>query len=189
MQKKQVIQFSVLLTAILVMAGVYFGIRSYNKNQELQEAQEEAAVITLTSFEPESVTAISCESDGVQYSYRKEGEEWKDADDSEAILDQDKFADFLKQAGSIEAEEEVEGGDDAEYGFGNPVRTVTITTTNGTSSLIFGMENEMLGQYYVKTSESSKIYLVEASVPQIFDKTNEDFEVEDTDTDADSDTE
>ena len=43
----------------------------------------------------------------------------------------------------------------------------------------------MLGQYYVKTSESSNIYLVEESVYAVFDKSAEDFEQEKTQTDSD----
>ena len=65
-----------------------------------------------------------------------------------------------------------------------------ISTEKGTSSLIFGMKNEMLGQYYLKTSESGSIYLAEESVYALFDKTAEDFVKEpETDTDADTDAE
>lgn len=52
------------------------------------------------------------------------------------------------------------------------------------------MKNEMLGQYYLKTSESGSIYLAEESVYALFDKTAEDFVKEpETDTDADTDAE
>ena len=95
----------------------------------------------------------------------------------------------MKSAGSITAETEVDAGqqqDDAEYGFDQPTRTVTVTTAKGTSSLTFGAKNEMLGQYYLKTSESSKIYLVEESVYTIFDKSAEEFEAEDTAADTEA---
>jgi len=187
MQKKQVIQFAVLLVFILALAGAYLGIRSYNTRQEEEKNKsEEAAVITLTSFEPDDVTAIRYDMDGTEYTFEKDGEDWKAASDSKMVLDQDAFTDFLKKAGAVTSEKEVQPQDGEDYGFSKPARTVTITTAKGTSSLIFGMKNEMLGQYYLKTSESSKIYLVEESVYTMFDKTAEDFEQEDTQTDTDT---
>lgn len=189
MQKKQIIQFSVLLLAILALAGAYFGIRSYNRKQEEQKKQQEAAAeITLTSFQPDSVTAISYDYNGTEYAYTKEGDDWKETGNTELTLDQDAFSEFLKTTGSITSDTQVQAQEGEDYGFEEPLRVVTITTTSGTSSLTFGMKNEMLGQYYVKTSESSKIYLVEPEVYTAFDKTAEDFEKEETDTDADSET-
>ena len=41
MQKKQVIQFAVLLLVILALSGAYFGIRSYNSKQEEQKKRQE----------------------------------------------------------------------------------------------------------------------------------------------------
>ena len=75
-----------------------------------------------------------------------------------------------------------------DYGFDTPSRVVTITTTSGTSSLTFGMKNEMLEQYYVKTSESSKIYLVDSQIYTTFDKTTDDFKKAETDSETDSET-
>lgn len=187
MQKKQMVQFAVLLVLILALAGTYLGIRSYNTRQEEEKSKKEAeSVITLTSFEPDSVTAVSYDMDGTEYAYEKDEENWKAVSDSEMTLDQDAFIDFLTKAGTITSEKEVQAQDGEDYGFSEPSRTVTITTANGTSSLIFGMKNEMLGQYYMKTSESSRIYLVEESVYTMFDKTAEDFRQEETQTDNDA---
>ncbi len=192
MQKKQKIQFAVLLIFILALAGTYTGVRAYNRQQEeTKEKEQEEAVITLTSFAPEDVTSISYDTGGTSCQFEKEQEEWKAAGHKKLELDQDAFESFLKSAGSITAETEVEAEENADYGFKNPSRTVTITTTNGTSSLIFGDKNTMLDQYYVKTSESSRIYLVTESVYTMFEKTPEEFKAEeagtDTDENADSD--
>ena len=135
--------------------------------------------------------SISYDTGGTSCQFEKEQEEWKAAGHKKLELDQDAFESFLKSAGSITAETEVEAEENADYGFKNPSRTVTITTTNGTSSLIFGDKNTMLDQYYVKTSESSRIYLVTESVYTMFEKTPEEFKAEeagtDTDENADSD--
>lgn len=212
MQKKQVVQFVVLLVFLVAMIGAYLGIKSYNTAQEEKERQkQEDAKITLTAFEPDDITKISYDYNGVTYQFEKSGQEWKSKDDSSLNIDQDAFESFLKSAGSIQAQTKVtfqentdasenENADktdenkasvdkaDTEYGFDKPSRTVTITREKGTSSLIFGMKNEMLGQYYVKTSESSQIYLVEESVYTAFDKEAEDFKkVESTDTDDGTD--
>lgn len=187
MQKKQIVQFAVLLLFIVVLAGAYFGVRSYNDRQEEQKKQQEAeAEITLTSFQPDSVTAISYDYDGTEYSFTKEEDQWKETEDTGITIDQDAFQQFLQSAGSITSDQEVQPEEDEDYGFDTPSRTVTITTTSGTSSLTFGMKNEMLDQYYIKTSESSKIYLVEASVFTVFEKTAEDFRQEETQTDTET---
>lgn len=189
MQKKQLLQFAVLLVLILVLAGTYVGVQSYQTRQEDEKNKKEAAaVVTLTSFEPDSVTAICYDMDGIQYTFEKDSEGWKDVSDSEITLDQDAFEDFLQKAGSITSDNEVQVQEGEDYGFSEPLRTVSITTANGTSSLIFGMKNEMLDQYYMKTSESSKIYLVEESVYTMFDQTTEDFKKEEIQTNTDTET-
>lgn len=190
MQKKQIIQFVVLIMAVILMASAYFGIRTYNKKQEDKaQREEEAAVITLTSFEADAVTAVSYDYDGSRYEFVKEDGQWKEASQSDLILDQDLFLDFLKSAGAIKAASEVNAEEDPAYGFEQPSRTVTITTTNGTSSLFFGVKNDLMDQYYVKTSESSRIYLADTSVYSIFDRKPEEFEAEETETDTDADAE
>lgn len=189
MQKKQIMQFAALLAAILALAGAYVGIQSYHNRQEEEKSKKEAAsIITLTSFEPDSVTAIRYDVCGTEYAFEKDGEGWKDAGSAGSDgreLDQDAFEEFLQKAGSMTADTKVQAQEGEDYGFSDPTRTVTVTTVKGTSSLIFGMKNEMLGQYYVKTSEGSNIYLVEESAYEIFEKTAEDFEKTKTETDAD----
>lgn len=186
MQKKQWIQFGGLLTLILILAGVYIGIQSYQKDQEDEKArQEEAAMITLTAFQPESVTAIQYDYNGTDYAFEKTEDIWMNKEDSEAKIDQDAFISFLESVGSIQSDTQVQAEENVDYGFDEPSRTVEITTSNGTSSLSFGMKNGMLNKYYVKTSESEKIYLVEESVYAIFDKTADDFADVSTDTDTD----
>ncbi|MDE7312451.1 MAG: DUF4340 domain-containing protein [Eubacterium sp.] len=177
MQKRQILQLGLLLALILALAGAVFGIRTYHDRQEEKQAQEaEAATVTLTAFQPESVTAVSYDCSGTQYTFEKEDGEWKSKDLPEMELDQEAFAQFLEQAGAITSDTKVQAQEGESYGFDEPVRTVSITTKNGTSSLIFGMKNEMLNQYYVKTSENSQIYLVEESVYTAFEKTPEEFE-------------
>lgn len=190
MQKKQVIQFSVLLVALIILAGAYFGIRTYNTKQaEKVEQEKEDAKVLLTSFQPEDVTAITYDYDGTTYEFKKSGETWQYTGDPEFEIDEDAFKSFLQTAGSITVQTEVESADDSEdYGLEKPTRTVTVTTEKGTSSILFGMKNEMLSQYYVKTSESSKIYLADETVYTAFDKKAADFEAKETDTDdADTD--
>ena len=191
MQKKQVIQFAVLLVLILALTGAYFAIQSYNASQDEKKAQQEKdAVITLTSFQPESITGIRIDTGGDICSLQRNGENWTEESDSETLLSTEKTESFLKEAGDITAASEIEPEEDADYGFDEPLRTGEISTEKGTSSLIFGMKNEMLGQYYLKTSESGSIYLAEESVYALFDKTAEDFVKEpETDTDADTDAE
>ncbi len=190
MQKKQMIQFGVLLVLILALAGTYAGIRSYSAKQEAEKSKKEAeAVVPLTAFEPDSVTAIRYDMDGTVYTFERDGETWKASDQDDLVMNSEKFSDFLKQAGDITSTMEVQTQEEEDYGFTEPARTVTITTEKGTSSLIFGMKNEMLGQYYVKTSENSKIYLVDSQIYTTFDKRPEDFEQEETQTDADKETE
>ena len=75
MQRKQVVQFLTLLLFILVMVGAYMGIRSYQARQEKEKNKQEAeALIPLTSFQPDSVTAISYDLDGTKYIFEKDGE-------------------------------------------------------------------------------------------------------------------
>lgn len=198
MQKKQIIQFAVLFVFLAAMVGAYFGIKNYNAAQEEKKQQEqEDSKIILTAFQPDDITEISYDYNGTTYQFEKTDEEWKSKDDSSLKIDQDAFKEFLKSAGDIQAQTKVTPPEDADasvsqdtdYGFDKPTRTVTITTDKGTSSLTFGMKNEMLSQYYVKTSESSQIYLVEESVYSAFDKDAEAFQkTESTGTDDASDT-
>ena len=52
----------------------------------------------------------------------------------------------------------------SEYGLEAPSNTITLTTGDGTTTLLIGNKNDMLSQYYVKTDQSDSIYLAGSAV-------------------------
>ena len=87
--KKQPKQFFLLLVALVVLVGGYFGLRAYNKasDEKAEQALEEAAV-TMIDAKLEAVAAFSYDHNGETYTYEKENGIWYYAPDHSLKLQQ-----------------------------------------------------------------------------------------------------
>ncbi len=168
-QKKQLIALCILLLICIV---AWAGLTKWNKSQEQKkQEEEEASKVTVTDVNTEDVNAFSYQYNNETLSFVKEDDTWYYEADKSISLDQDTMETLVATAAQLTAEQEIKDYEDlSEYGLDTPSNTITLTTGDGTTTLLIGNKNDMLSQYYVKTDQSDSIYLAASAVYTTYQK-------------------
>ena len=168
-QKKQLIALCILL---LICCVAWVGLTMWNKSQEQKkQEEEEASKVTVTDVNTEDVNAFSYQYNNETLSFVKEDDTWYYEADKSISLDQDTMETLIATTAQLTAEQEIKDYEDlSEYGLETPSNTITLTTGDGTTTLLIGNKNDMLSQYYVKTDQSDSIYLAGSAVYTTYQK-------------------
>lgn len=168
-QKKQLIALCILLLICIV---AWVGLTKWNKSQEQKkQEEEEASKVTVTDVNTEDVNAFSYQYNNETLSFVKEDDTWYYEADKSISLDQDTMETLIATTAQLTAEQEIKDYEDlSEYGLETPSNTITLTTGDGTTTLLIGNKNDMLSQYYVKTDQSDSIYLAGSAVYTTYQK-------------------
>ena len=168
-QKKQLIALSMLLLICIV---AWVGLTKWNKSQEQKkQEEEEASKVTVTDITTEDINEFSYQYNNETLSFVKEDGTWYYEADKSISLDQDTMETLVATAAQLTAEQEIKDYEDlSEYGLETPLNTITLTTGDGTTTLLIGNKNDMLSQYYVKTDQSDSIYLAASAVYTTYQK-------------------
>ena len=190
MRKKQLILLLVILVAI-VAATV--GMKAYQSHQEKAATQKQKdETVYVDQFDADKVTAFSYENDGKTLKFIKEDDTWKLDGKTSVSLDSDSVQDMLDTLSGMTATNTIPDVEDlSEYGLNKPTQTVALVFQDGsTKTLLFGMENQITGGYYVQADEGKDIYLVDSSyLTSTLNKSVDDLKKqESTDTDTKTDT-
>lgn len=165
-QKKQLIALCILLLICIV---AWVGLTKWNKSQEQKkQEEEEASKVTVTDIATEDVKAFSYQYNNETLSFVKEDDTWYYEADKSIALDQDAVETLVTTAAQLTADQKIK--DLSEYGLETPSNTITLTTGDGTTTLLIGNKNDMLSQYYVKTDQSDSIYLAGSAVYTTYQK-------------------
>ncbi len=168
-QKKQLIALCILLLICIV---AWVGLTKWNKSQEQKkQEEEEASKVMVTDITTEDVKAFSYQYNNETLSFVKEDDTWYYEADKSIALDQDAVGTLVTTAAQLTADQEIRDYEDlSEYGLETPSNTITLTTGDGTTTLLIGNKNDMLSQYYVKTDQSDSIYLAGSAVYTTYQK-------------------
>lgn len=168
-QKKQLIALCILLLICIV---AWAGLTKWNKSQEQKkQEEEEASKVMVTDITTEDINAFSYQYNNETLSFVKEDGTWYYEADKSISLDQDTMETLAATAAQLTAEQEIKDYEDlSEYGLETPLNTITLTTGDGTTTLLIGNKNDMLSQYYVKTDQSDSIYLAGSAVYTTYQK-------------------
>ena len=168
-QKKQLIALCILLLICIV---AWVGLTKWNKSQEQKkQEEEEASKVTVTDVNTEDVNAFSYQYNNETLSFVKEDDTWYYEADKSISLDQDTMETLIATTAQLTAEQEIKDYEDlSEYVLETPSNTITLTTGDGTTTLLIGNKNDMLSQYYVKTDQSNSIYLAGSAVYTTYQK-------------------
>ena len=178
-QKKQAIG---ILVTLLVLVAAFVGLKFYNKNaNEKTQQEEEDAKIYVTSAEVQEITSFSWLQEGQTLTMTKDGDAWSCKEHPEYVIDADKVETLLQNISPLEAQQIVEDPDtDEAYGFEPPTNVITYTAGDITITLTIGMENEITGGYYLKSSMDETLYLVDSSLVSAFNIDASELEKEET---------
>lgn len=168
-QKKQLIALCILLLICIV---AWVGLTKWNKCQEQKkQEEEEASKVMVTDITTEDINAFSYQYNNETLSFVKEDGTWYYEADKSISLDQDTMETLVATAAQLTAEQKIKDYEDlSEYGLDTPSNTITLTTGDGTTTLLIGNKNDMLSQYYVKTDQSDSIYLAGSAVYTTYQK-------------------
>ena len=168
-QKKQLIALCILFLICIV---AWVGLTKWNKSQEQKkQEEEEASKVMVTDITTEDINAFSYQYNNETLSFVKEDGTWYYEADKSISLDQDTMETLVATVAQLTAEQEIKDYEDlSEYGLDTPSNTITLTTGDGTTTLLIGNKNDMLSQYYVKTDQSDSIYLAGSAVYTTYQK-------------------
>lgn len=168
-QKKQLIALCILL--LICIVG-WAGLTKWNKSQEQKkQEEEEASKVTVTDITTEDINEFSYQYNNETLSFVKEDGTWYYEADKSVSLDQNTMETLVATAAQLTADQKIKDYEDlSEYGLDTPSNTITLTTGDGTTTLLIGNKNDMLSQYYVKTDQSDSIYLAASAVYTTYQK-------------------
>lgn len=170
--KRQKMQLFLLLGALLIAAGGYFGLKYLNgRTSENQAADSEVTVLALTV---DDITGFSYDYDGTTYSFVKEDGNWLYEGDKTLDLDESQVSSLLGSVVKITSANEITGVEDlTQYGLSAPARTVTLRTADKDYTLQFGDYNSMISKYYLKLEDGENVYTTSGYRYTSFDITPE----------------
>lgn len=152
------------IVILLILIGVYIGLKVAGPKEK--EEQTEEKEITAFEVEAENISQVSIENDGVLYTFVKEEDTWKYAEDEKLPLNQDIISNIISGLTSVKAQRELTDVENfADYGLSEPKLRATITAKNNEQTVLnFGDDNEAVSGTYMSIGNNEKIYLVNSSL-------------------------
>lgn len=169
--KKGKLQIGILAVCFLLLIGVYVFL---TVNEGKEESEEEPKYI-VNAMSLDEITGFSYTYQGEEISMENADGVWQDANDSTRELIQEDVEDMLTQALSIYGNQEIiDVTDFSQYGFDEPMKTMTLKSENGSTVFEIGSVNEITGDYYIRKVGDTKVYTVGSSLYYNFEQSLED---------------
>ena len=171
--KKQRKQFILMLIALVVLIGGYFGLRYYNENAVTEEPAEEKEYVV--SIEKDSIQRISYSYEGVDYTFTKDGDDWIYEEDPSVNIDPYYINLMESRCESLTIKEKIEKVTDmSQYGLAEPDRYFSFETADAAYTFYIGDRNTVSMGCYICEPEGDTVYMVDHLVSTSFSKTLED---------------
>ena len=154
-----------LAGAVVLLLVAYFGIRSFNKNQE-KKAEKEAKASEIYLTKMEDVTEIRYNIGNGEQAFVKESDSdnWEVETQPDFPLAQTYPEQIASDFGTLKAERELKDADQlSDYGLEDPVYTVELSDSKGTTHKI-SIGNVTGDTYYATVDDSQTVYTVSAAV-------------------------
>lgn len=156
-------KLGVLLGIFAAVCVVTFAVSRYEEKKEDIRVSGE----TVLSIAPDTVTAISWETDSGALSFHRE-EMWKYDGDEEFPVDEDKINERLALFESFNAAFTIENADDISlYGLDAPECTISISTDEKEYTITLGDYSKMDAQRYVSFGDGN-VYLAASDPTDMF---------------------
>ncbi len=156
--KKRGITLIVGVLVICVLAGGYFGLRSYNERQEEADA-EAAAGETIVQIDPDSIEEVSFYIGEEEVSFVLGEEDWLKADDEEFPVKSTALQSAMNQLSPLSAVRTLTEPEDlSEYGFDDPQQVFSFTDQDGSTTILtIGDTNSLTGDDYLMVNEDESV--------------------------------
>lgn len=159
---------------LLLCIGGYVALHQYQANEEKREEEKTMSPISVAK---DDVTALTYVYEGETISLEKDGDAWICKEDTKRDINEETVDSMLDTLCTVTADESVDVDNLSDYGFDEPEADITLTTKEGTTTVKYGMYNDMLSKYYLSVDDSKTLYLVVGDANTAFKKTIEDITV------------
>ena len=162
MKKKSKWNRMIYLAVIFVLLLLLY-LFLKNRNEKAEEA--ESGGMDVIQMDASSIVNFSFKIGDNFAEFSKDGDEWKNQEDSEFPVDQEAVETLLNDLLSFTAERKLEDVDGlSEYGLEEPSNTIRLTDESGTETeILVGSRNQSTGDYYVSLAEAPNTVYVTAS--------------------------
>lgn len=162
MKQKRKKSLIVLFCIFLILLAAYFGLQSWNKEQEKKQ-EEKAGAETVYVTDIDNIIKIKYNVGNGEFTFEKEDDAWYNVQDKDFPLAQSYPQQMEKDFSRLKALRELEGGDSLEdYGLKEPVYTVVLTDKDGKETTLY-YGNAAGDGYYLTVGDTGKVYTVDGT--------------------------
>lgn len=177
MKKKGLPLLTGIVVLILLLVLYMVLIR---QNAKIAEEESDTPVKVM-KLESEDVTMVQFMLDGNEETFTLENDTWSLASDTSFKVDSSKISTLLDSVTGMAATRILEDVTDlTEYGFDQPVQTITLTAADGSVyTICWGSSNDVTGDDYVYVKENeNRVYTIDCSILDSLGDTIEDYRAE-----------
>lgn len=168
MKTKQRALLVLLAVAVLLGLALWAVTRSNAKAEEAASAAAEGA-IPLSGFTADELEQIEYTYNGETYTLQYADGTWLLAQDPTYHLDSSACDTMRTALMALNAKRQLTAQEGEDYGFADPLLTVTVTAAGQSTTLTFGAENPVTGDLYVQKAGDDAIYTVDGSKAACFE--------------------
>lgn len=168
--KRKSVTLLVSAAALVCLCGAYFALHSYNERAEERDA-EEALGDTILQVDTSKVASASFSIGEQQYTFERDGEDWKLEGDDTFPADGTALENTLSELADVKALRILEDiSDTAEFGMDEPQNVISLKLQDGSETVLtIGDTNEGTGDDYLMLADaSSTVYTVASTVRTAF---------------------
>lgn len=160
-KKKKSLQLLILVVAMVILAGIYVGLRQSN-DDNIEEEEETTTVVS--SIGMNSPKQLDIKTADLEMTLVYEDETWKNQEDEDCPMNQTKISAMVTSLGEISADQVVtkQADDLSEYGLDEPSITATLTLEDGSKATVYVGDAILLsdGGRYAMVDDSDTVYVV-----------------------------
>jgi len=168
------------MAALLILLAALLALVTYWKGRDAESDKEET--VSVTDFDESALRSISYTFEGqaVELTYNEEAGAWRLSDRPDHPLQEALINNMVSGVCRLNAQRRLDGaGDLAEYGLESPTFTLTAQTDGETYTFLYGDQNQMTSDRYLKLSGEDTVYTVAEKSYAAFQYAPEDlFELE-----------
>lgn len=172
---KRMRKMLLLMGALVILLGGYLVM---SQQQETASVQEKTGTFTLTAKTADDLTGLEWTKDETHFSFTREDGVWKKTGSTVYPVEQSVVEGLTNQLLTLEASRRLDNVTDAAvYGLAEPVFSVTVHWSDGTSTAYqMGDETPFGDGYYLALSDQAQTaYTITSSLSTLFDKEMDDF--------------
>lgn len=176
-QKKQLL---LLVGALILVIGAWFGVSLIPDEDESQETMS----YQVSDLEKEAVTKLTYTNEQGTFSFTKEGEEWTYEADNSVDIEESTIENMIGKLASYASENQITEVEDMSlYGLDEPQYTILLSDGTNTYTMLVGDYNATTYTYYMcLESEPSIVYTVQSSDVAVYGNVLEDLIAEEEET-------